>query len=67
MIKKAIIGTGAALGTIVVAVLTAWAVHFGGPHGKLTGCITQNGGPVLQCVKNVMCANQDFPRFTCSN
>jgi hypothetical protein len=65
MIKKAVIGIGAAVGAIVMALLTQWAMHLAGPGGKLEGCINAKQDPVWRCVRDAMCAHQDFPRFTC--
>jgi hypothetical protein len=64
MIKKATIGIVAALGAIVMALITSWVVHFGGPHGKLTACVMESTR-VRACVKEAMCANRDFPQLTC--
>ena len=63
MIKKAAIGIVSALGALVGALVTAWVIHFGGPHGKLSACIERR--PFLACLKNEMCANRDLPQLTC--
>jgi hypothetical protein len=57
MIKKTAIGIAGVLGAIGTTLLT-WAVHFGGPHGKLTSCITQGASvtDVITCVEGAMCS-----------